>query len=81
MDKLHYIFREIDSNESISNLAEILNTNSVNGLIQIPPSHGIGRIKKVQLDRGIVLRIWNFNLNKPITFSKQAHRYTPDEKY
>jgi len=81
VDKLHYIFGEIDSDDSISNLAEILGTNSVKGLIQIPPSHGVGIIKKVKLDSGIVMRIWNFSLNKPISFSKRAHRYTTNEKY
>ena len=81
MDKLQYIFGEIDSDESISGLAEVFDTNSVKGLIQIPPSHGTGIIKKVRLDHGIVMRIWNFSLNKPISFRKLSHRYTKDEKY
>ena len=81
MDKLQYIFGEIDSDESISKLAEVFGTISAKGLIQIPPSHGTGIIKKVQLDSGIVMRIWNFSLNKPISFRKKAHRYSQDEKY
>ncbi len=80
MDKLQYIFGEIDSDDSISKLAEVLDTNSVKGLIQIPPSHGIGIIKKVHLDSGIVMRIWDFSLNKPISFRKQSYRNSKDEK-
>jgi AraC-like DNA-binding protein len=81
MDKLHYIFGEIDSDESITKLAEVLNTTSEKGLIQIPQSLGSGIIKKIQLDTGITMRVWNFSLNKPITFKKQSHRYNKDEKY
>ena len=81
MNKLHYIFDEIDSDDSISKLAEVFDTTSIKGLIQIPSSYGTGIIKKVQLDNGIVMRIWNFSLNKPISFHKQAHREIKDEKY
>ena len=81
MEKLHYIFDEIDSDDSISKLAGIFGTTSAKGLIHIPSAHGVGIIKKVYLDNGIVLRIWNFSLNKPISFRKRAHRHTKDEKY
>jgi hypothetical protein len=35
----------------------------------------------VQLAEGIVMRIWNFSLNKPISFRKQPHRHSESEKY
>jgi len=81
VNKLQYIFGEIDSDESFSALAEVFETNSVKGLIQIPPSHGTGIIKKISLDKGIVMRVWNFSLTQPITFRKKPHRHTESEKY
>ena len=81
MNKLRYIFSEIDSDESISKLAEVFNTTSENGSIQIPSSLGMGLIKKIQLDDGFVVRIWNFSLTKPIAFKKQRHRHIADEKH
>lgn len=81
MDELHYIFDEIDSPESFSKFAEVLNTTSVKGLIQIPPILGKGIIKRIPLDIGIVMRIWNFSLIKPLTMKKRSHRYNKDEKY
>jgi AraC-like DNA-binding protein len=81
MDKLHYIFGEIDSDESFLKLAEVLNATSVKGLVQIPPSFGKGIIKKIKLDTGIVMRIWNFSLDRPMSFNKRPHRYHKDEKY
>ena len=81
MDKLHYKFGEIDSDESISKLAEVFDTTAEKGLIQIPSSNGTGIIKKIQLDTGVVMRIWNFSLNKPIALKKQTYRYIKDEKY
>jgi AraC-like DNA-binding protein len=81
MDKLHYKFGEIDSDNSISKLAEVFNTTSEKGLITVPSSIGNGIIKKIQLDTGIVMRIWNFSLNRSISFQKKAYRFVKDEKY
>ncbi len=81
MDKLHYTFEEIDSNESFSNLAEVFNTTSENGLIRIPDNYGFGYIKKIKLDQGVEMRVWDFNIIKPIAFHKLSHRYEKDEKY
>jgi len=81
LNKLRYIFGEIDSDDSISKLAGIFDTTSEKGIIQIPSSLGTGLIKKVQLDDGLIMRIWNFSTNKPIVLQKQPHRYIKDEKY
>jgi len=81
LNKLSYIFGEIDSDDSISRLAEVFNSISDKGLIQIPSSIGTGLIKKVQLDDGLTMRIWNFSTNKPVILQKQPHRYIKDEKY
>ena len=81
LNKLHYRFSEIDSDDSLSKLAEVFNTTAQKGLIKIPSSNGTGIIKKVDLDNGIVMRIWDFNLNKPVAFQKQADRLTNGEKY
>ena len=81
MDKLRYTFGEIDSDDSISKLAEVFNTTAEKGLIKISSSIGTGIIKKVQMDNGIIMRIWNFSLNKPIALQKRSHRYLKDQKY
>jgi len=81
VDKLQYTFGEIDSNESFSALARVFNTTVDDGRIQIPQEYGTGYIKKLKLDQGVVMRVWDFNIGKPITLHKLAHRYADSEKY
>ena len=81
MNKLHYIFEELDSDDSLSRLAEIFHTAIVKGSIQIPPSHGTGIIKKISLDEGIVMRVWDFATSKPFILHKHADYAKKDEKY
>lgn len=81
MDKLHYIFDEIDTDESLSRLAEVFSTSTVKESIQVPPSHGTGIIKRIKLDTGLTMRVWNLNLNKGMIFHKHADYYKRDEKY
>ena len=81
MDKLHYIFDEIDSDDSLSRLAEVFHTSAEKGLIQIPPTYGTGIIKRIRLEEGILMRVWDFTLNRPIIFHKHADFYKKDEKY
>ena len=81
MNKLHYRFAEIDSDKSIAALAEVFNTTPEKGLIQIPPSIGTGAIKKIQFDEGLVMRVWDFVLNKTISFHKLAHPAAEGEKF
>jgi len=70
MSHLNFSFQEINSENSIAELASVFNTTSLNGSIQIPSSSGAGTIKKIELDRGITMRLWNFNLNQSISFHK-----------
>jgi AraC-like DNA-binding protein len=81
VDKLNYIFEEIDSNESIANLAGIFNTVADNGRIEIPQEYGSGYIKKVKMDEGVVMRVWDFSIKLPISFHKLSHRFIQSEKY
>ena len=81
MDKLHYTFEEIDSNESISSLAGVFNTVAENGRIEIPQDFGSGYIKKIKMDPGVTMRVWDFNIKKAIAFHKLKHRFIESEKY
>jgi len=81
MDKLHYIFEEIDSVESFSSLAEVFNTISENDLIKIPKDFGVGYIKKIKLDHGVVMRVWDFNLNVPLAMHKRPYDSGENGKY
>ena len=81
MDKLHYIFAEIDSDDSFTNLAEVFNTASDNGLIRIPEDVGSGYIKKIKLDHGVIMRVWDFNLTTPLALHKRTHDHDENEKY
>lgn len=80
MDTLHYTFEEIDSTDSFSNLAEVFNTASDNGLIKIPGDFGVGYIKKIKLDQGVIMRVWDFNLTIPLALHKQSHDNGENEK-
>ncbi len=80
MNKLHFIFTELDSKKSITELANIFNTTASNDLIRIPASDGTGIIRKNHLDPGLSMRIWNFCLNKAISFHKLAHHDLREEK-
>jgi len=80
MSNLNFTFKEIDSENSITELAKVFHTTSVNGFIQIPPSSGTGTIKKIQLDHGITMRLWNFSLNQPISFHKLPHNNVEEGK-
>lgn len=81
MNKLHFRFEEIDSDESFSTLAELFNTTASKGRIQVPEEHGYGYIKKVRLDYGVVFRVWDFNITTSISLQKLAHRFIQNEKY
>ena len=81
MDKLHYTFGEIDSNESFSGIAEVFNTIADNNRIDIPSEYGSGYIKKIKVDDGVVMRVWDFNIKRSIAFHKLAHRFIENEKY
>jgi len=52
MSHLSFSFQEINSENSIAELARVFNTTSLKGLIQIPLSTGTGTIKKIEIDQG-----------------------------
>ena len=80
MSILNFTFKEVDSENSIAELAKVFNTTSANGCIQIPSSNGTGTIQKIQLDHGITMRIWNFSLHQPISFHKLPHNNIEEGK-
>jgi len=71
MKQLLYSFSEVDSDESLSLLAEILGSTYSNDTIKIPDINGSGYIKKKRLEEGLLVRIWEFSLNKPFVLSKR----------
>lgn len=81
MDKLHYIFEEVDSDESIAKLAGVFNTIPENGRIHIPPDYGSGYIRKIKMDQGVTMRVWDINIKRGIAFHKLKHRFIDSEKY
>jgi len=81
VDKLHYIFEEVDSDESIAKLAGVFNTIPENGRIHIPPDYGSGYIRKIKMDQGVTMRVWDINIKRGIAFHKLKHRFIDSEKY
>lgn len=72
MGKLQYHFYEIDSDESFSVLAQALNTTCVNGIVSIPQSAGFGTIRKISLEKGLLMRVWDFELHQSLFLQKLA---------
>jgi AraC-like DNA-binding protein len=81
VNKLYFRFGEIDSDRSISALAEVFGTTADNGEIHIPPSIGSGTIKKIQFDKGLVMRVWDFTLHQEFSFHKYAQTVSANEKF
>ena len=81
MNRPHFTFKEIDSESSIAELARLFNSSAENGTIHITSLNGTGIIKKIPLDFGITLRVWNFKLNHPIAFHKLAYENLNQEKF
>lgn len=81
MSKLHFEFGEIDTDETISRLANLFGTSVDKGLIQIPPSYGTGFIRKLKIENGLVMRVWDFDIISSITFNKTPFSYIENEKY
>lgn len=81
MEKLHFTYKEIDSEHAIAELAKLFDSPSQNGIIRIAPGRGTGIIKKIPLDSGLSMRIWNFNVNEPISFHKLVHNNLKQGKF
>ncbi len=72
MNRLLLTLDDIDSDESMKNLASLLGSSYHNSTIRIPEQLGQGMIMKTTLEKGLSMRIWDFKINKPFGFNKLA---------
>lgn len=70
LDKLQYLFYELNSDESLTSLAAVLGTTYADQTIRIPAQHGNGLIRKFQLEEGLDMRIIDLQLTKPLLINK-----------
>ena len=70
MKKYYLSFFDLDSDFSFTQFAESLRATFINGMIRIPADTGSGIIKKMKLEEGVHLRLWDLKLNGPIVFEK-----------
>lgn len=80
-DKFFFPFCEIDSDRSLGELAHYLGATFLNGCILIPPESGSGIIRRTELEKGLRLRAWNFQLNKPFVFNKEPDTQSADRVF
>jgi AraC-like DNA-binding protein len=73
MQITNFNFSEIDSRDSFKSLAASLGGKAIDNTIQIPSDHGSGSIRKIDFEKGLHLRAWNFNLNQAFTFVRGSH--------
>lgn len=64
MQYSNYSFSEIDSDKSFNDLAQTLGGKVVNHTIVIPAENGKGSIRKVDFEKGLHIRAWDFNLSE-----------------
>ncbi|MEO5783672.1 MAG: helix-turn-helix transcriptional regulator [Ginsengibacter sp.] len=69
--KIH--FTELDSDYSFNKLGYIFNSQVNDNCITIANAFGKGRIKKITLDEGLYMRVWNVDLYSEIELIRLAH--------
>jgi len=74
MDTTRFNFLEIDSTESFYKLGVSLGNEPVNNRINIPSEIGEGAIRKVDFEKGLHIRAWNFKLNQPFVLQRLAEK-------
>src|SRR5690349_13882891 len=79
--KFQLQFQEMDSEESIYSLADALESAYINNTIKIPPKSGNGIIRKIKIEEGLYMRVWDFQLNQPLRVSKIADEKSEDKVF
>ncbi len=72
MQQSAYLFREIDSTQSFHDLAAALGGRSINNIIQLPTNRGNGMIRKIDFEKGLHIRAWDFNLKEDFMLHHEA---------
>ena len=70
MSKHLFTLQEIESDASMNELARVLGSVYSNSLVLVPEEAGLGKISKINLEKGLSMRIWDFKLKKPFLFNK-----------
>jgi len=76
-----FSFHEIDSSESLSRLAQSIGTSLINNTIDIPAENGKGIIKKISMEEGLMMRVFDCHLNKPLFIKKTADTVSSDRVF
>ena len=79
--KFQLQYQEMDSEESIFSLADALESVYINNTIKIPPKSGNGIIRKIKIEDGLYMRVWDFQLNRPLRVSKIADEKSEDKVF
>jgi AraC-like DNA-binding protein len=71
METNRFEFCEIDSSESFSQLAQVMGGNKMDNSIVVSPPYGKGSISKVDFEKGLHMRAWEFNLFQPLILHRK----------
>ncbi len=62
MENSAYSFSEIDSDLAFTNLGQSLGGKVINNIIRVSSENGQGFIRKIDFEKGLHIRAWDFNL-------------------
>ncbi|HEX7905728.1 MAG TPA: AraC family transcriptional regulator [Chitinophagaceae bacterium] len=77
----NYSFYENGANNDFQLLASSLGTTAIKNTIQIPLADGTGRIRKIDFEKGLHVRVWELKLTKPFQFDYHALENTTELSY
>lgn len=81
MQKFQYLFNELDSEESMEALAALLGSGYANGIIPVYPPAGTGSVRKLKLEQGLSLRVFDFEPAVDIEFCKIGNDFSDEKKF
>jgi len=76
MNTIRFEFSSVHEETLIHSLGAFLGSAPVNGALRVPAQFGQGLIVRKELDTGLVLVCWNFQLGADVTFAKQMGKRT-----
>ena len=78
---LEFSFQEMDSQQSLSRLALSVGSSLINNTITIPLDNGKGVIKKICMEDGLTMRIWDIQLHHSLIIKKTADIQSSDRVF
>lgn len=78
MSPIRFQFSSVHNESLIISLGELMGVQPVNGVINVPAPFGSGSVVRKELEEGIVLICWDFQLNAEVIFSKLLAPLTTD---